>query len=54
VLLLQYLRGDSQLKRALTVLKTRGSHHDPRIRRFEIGPGGLLLGDPFPLGQSLT
>jgi circadian clock protein KaiC len=53
VLMLQYLRGDSQLKRALTVLKTRGSAHDPRIRQFEIGPGGLRLGDPFPLAQPL-
>jgi circadian clock protein KaiC len=29
VILLQFLRGDSHIKRALTILKARGSAHDP-------------------------
>ena len=33
VILLQFLRGESAIKRALTVLKTRASGHDPRIPR---------------------
>ncbi len=45
VVLLQFLRGDSEVKRAISVLKTRGSAHDPRIRQFEITPAGLVLGD---------
>ena len=47
VVLLQFLRGNSEVKRAITVLKTRGSAHDPRIRQFEITSGGLSLGDQF-------
>ncbi len=53
VVLLQFLRGDSEVKRAITVLKTRGSAHDPRIRRFEITSEGLTLGDQFLPDQSL-
>jgi len=53
VVLLQFLRGNSEVKRAITLLKTRGSAHDPRIRQFEITPDGLSLGDQFLPGQSL-
>ncbi|HWF14901.1 MAG TPA: ATPase domain-containing protein [Acidimicrobiales bacterium] len=54
VVLLQFLRGDSEVKRAITVLKTRGSAHDPRIRQFEITSDGLSLGDQFLADQSLA
>ena len=53
VVLLQFLRGDSEVKRAISVLKTRGSAHDPRIRQFEITSDGLSLGDQFLPDQSL-
>jgi circadian clock protein KaiC len=53
VVLLQFLRGDSEVKRAMTVLKTRGSSHDPRIRQFEITSEGLSLGEQFLPDQSL-
>jgi circadian clock protein KaiC len=53
VVLLQFLRGNSEVKRAITVLKTRGSAHDPRIRQFEITSGGLSLGEQFLPDQSL-
>ncbi len=42
VILLQFLRGDSQLKRALTVLKSRGSAHEPNTRQFEITTDGVF------------
>ncbi|HSR22389.1 MAG TPA: ATPase domain-containing protein [Candidatus Eisenbacteria bacterium] len=45
VLLLQYVRENGTLRRALTVLKTRASSHDARIRLFEITPGGIMLAD---------
>jgi hypothetical protein len=32
VVLLQFLKGESEVKRAITVLKTRGSGHDPLFR----------------------
>lgn len=53
VVLLQYLRRDSQVKRAITVMKTRGSAHDPRILEFEITPSGFVLGERFAADQSL-
>ena len=53
VVLLQFLRGNSEVKRAITVLKTRGSAHDPRIRQFEITSEGLSLGEQFVADQSL-
>jgi circadian clock protein KaiC len=53
VVLLQFLRGESEVKRAVTVLKTRGSAHDPLIRQFEITSSGFMLGDRFLSDQSL-
>ena len=47
VILLQYLRAESQLLRTVTILKSRGSAHDPEIREFEITPGGIALGNPI-------
>src|SRR4029077_3986124 len=47
VILLQYLRADSRLKRTVTILKSRASAHDPEIREFEITPAGIILGDPI-------
>ena len=41
------------MKRAITVLKTRGSAHDPLIRQFEITSAGFTLGDRFLSDQSL-
>jgi circadian clock protein KaiC len=54
VVLLQFLRGESQIKRALTVLKTRASAHDPHILEFEITPNGIELGKRFADDQSLA
>jgi circadian clock protein KaiC len=47
VVLLQYLRAESEVKRALLVLKTRASEHHPEIREFKISPAGIVLGDRF-------
>jgi circadian clock protein KaiC len=44
VLLLQYVRRDSRIDRALTVLKTRASRHGPEVRSFEISREGIVLG----------
>lgn len=46
VILLQYQRGDTRLRRTVTVLKSRATAHDPAIREFEITPNGIVLGDP--------
>jgi circadian clock protein KaiC len=51
VVVLQYLRAESEVKRALLVLKTRASRHHPEIREFEIRPEGIVLGDKFTAEQ---
>jgi circadian clock protein KaiC len=51
VVVLQYLRQQSRVKRTLTVLKTRASLHEPQIREFTITAKGITLGGEI-LGQS--
>ena len=50
VVLLQYIREAAAVRRALTVLKTRASRHEPQIREFRITSEGILLGDRVRLG----
>jgi circadian clock protein KaiC len=47
VILLQFVPRNAQLKRTLTVLKTRASRHEPHIREFTITPDGIILGEPL-------
>jgi circadian clock protein KaiC len=47
ILLLRYTEVDSSIRRALTVLKMRGSAHDPTIREFTIDERGMTIGEPF-------
>ena len=49
VVLLQHLRDGAEMKRALTVLKTRGSSHATAVREFRISQDGITLGDPLDL-----
>jgi circadian clock protein KaiC len=49
VILLQHIRDGSQMKRALSVLKTRGSTHSAEVREFEIADDGITLGEPVDL-----
>jgi circadian clock protein KaiC len=53
VVLLQFLRGRSRIRRAMTIMKTRASGHDTRIREFEITPQGFVVGSEFEPEQSL-
>jgi len=52
VVLLQYVRDESTVRRALTVLKTRASRHEPEIREFLITPEGIVLGEAFVTAQA--
>jgi len=38
------------VKRALTVLKSRASLHEPEIREYKITGEGIVVGDPFDDG----
>jgi hypothetical protein len=40
------------VRRALTVLKTRASQHEPEIREFRIAPEGIVLGESFVVPQA--
>jgi circadian clock protein KaiC len=43
VVLLQYVKDDERFNRALTILKTRASSHQPAMRGFEITREGISL-----------
>jgi circadian clock protein KaiC len=45
VVLLQFNRRRSRVKRELTVLKTRASLHEPEIREYMITSNGIEVGD---------
>lgn len=47
ILLVHYVRQASEVKRAISAIKTRASQHDPRIRQFEITSEGVRIGDVF-------
>jgi circadian clock protein KaiC len=47
VILLSYIRSESEVKRSITIIKTRASHHDPSIRQFVITPEGITIGGEF-------
>jgi circadian clock protein KaiC len=45
--MLRYVEIESAVKRAIIVLKMRGSAHDSAIRQFEIGDSGSMVMKPF-------
>ncbi len=49
VVLLQYVHRDASIKRALTVIKSRGTRHDPQVHEFDITTDGIVLGEPIGL-----
>ncbi len=53
IILMRYVEVESQIQRAIAVLKLRGSDHDRRIRHYHIQEGGLVVGDPFQGRQAI-
>ncbi|GLH32834.1 circadian clock protein KaiC [Pseudomonas sp. BR1R-5] len=47
LLLMRFVELDSQLRRMLSVLKVRDSHHDPALHELRIGPQGIHLDKTF-------
>jgi circadian clock protein KaiC len=45
VVLLSYVKDRDSINRAMSVIKSRASHHEPGIRQFLIGPDGIALAD---------
>jgi circadian clock protein KaiC len=48
VIVLQYAKDTAHVTRTLTVLKTRATYHDHKVRPYEITPEGLTLRDTGP------
>jgi len=44
VLLLRYFEADGEIRRAISVIKKRTGRHEPSIREFKIGDGGVHVG----------
>src|SRR5438552_17157850 len=53
VVMLQFISEGSQLRRSITVLKTRASAHQPEIREFQITREGIVLGEPVSSGEKI-
>ena len=43
VVLLQYVHAGEAIRRGITIIKSRGTRHDPRVHEFEISSAGLGL-----------
>jgi circadian clock protein KaiC len=44
VLLLRYFEIHGEIRRAVSAIKKRTGRHEPTIREFKIGPGGVEVG----------
>jgi circadian clock protein KaiC len=47
IVLLRFVEIESSLRKALTILKIRGSDHDKELREFKITGQGIEIGKPF-------
>ncbi len=53
IILMRYVEVESEIQRALVVLKLRGSDHDHQIRHYKIREGGVKVGDTFKGRQAI-
>jgi circadian clock protein KaiC len=47
IILMRYVEVESEIQRAIVVLKLRGSDHDREIRHYKISKGGLVVNGVF-------
>jgi circadian clock protein KaiC len=47
VILLRYFESRGAVRKAISVVKKRGGHHEDTIREFIMQPGGILIGRPL-------
>jgi circadian clock protein KaiC len=47
IILLRFVEIESSMKKAIAILKMRGSEHDKRLREFEITSSGIKISAPF-------
>jgi circadian clock protein KaiC len=53
IILQRYVEMEGQLRKILTVVKMRGSQHSKDFRAYEIGPGGLVIGEALRAYQDI-
>ena len=53
IILLRYVEVESEIQRAIVILKLRGSDHAHEICHYTIGAGGLVIGEPFHGRQAI-
>jgi circadian clock protein KaiC len=51
IVLLGYQQERDTISWTIAVIKTRASHHDPRVRKFVIGPRGVALDEILPAAE---
>ncbi|MDB4879144.1 MAG: circadian clock protein KaiC [Gemmatimonadetes bacterium] len=47
IILLRYVESYGRMRRAICLLKMRGSHHDSGLREYEVDEHGMQVGEPF-------
>jgi circadian clock protein KaiC len=47
ILMMRYVEVESQVKRAIAILKMRGTSHDSELREFKITETGITVGGTF-------
>lgn len=53
IVLLRMVEIESSMRKALVVLKMRGSDHDKRLREFEITSEGIKVSSPFEMYEAV-
>ena len=51
VIMLSYYQDQGQVKRALSVIKSRASGHDPAMREYSVSPAGITINDKLTASE---
>ncbi|HEY1345602.1 MAG TPA: ATPase domain-containing protein, partial [Streptosporangiaceae bacterium] len=52
IVMLGYQQERGTIGRTMAVIKTRASRHDPTVRKFVIGPQGIVLDEVLPESET--
>jgi circadian clock protein KaiC len=47
ILLFRYFEAMGEMRKAVSVAKSRTTPHEPSIREFRLGPSGIMIGEPL-------
>jgi circadian clock protein KaiC len=53
VILIRYFEARGSIRRAISVMKKRGGHHESTIREFRISASGIAVGEPLKAFQGI-